>query len=407
MKKELPELTAYFQSGGLMDAVLNMGLPAPIDVQVNGSDLDKTYKVATEIAQKAATEKGVSDVLIPQDIDAPSLQLGIDRIRASELGLSEKEVVGNVITALTSNAMIAPSYWVDPKTGNNYFLTVQYPESEVKSLTDLKNIPLRASDHPDSALLDAVTNIKKVAYPTEVDHYQLRRVIDVFISPTGEALGKMTDGVQHIIDGLHLPEGVSVTIRGSAQAMNDSFRAFGFGLILSLVLVYLVLVAQFRSFIDPFIILMAVPPGLAGVMFMLTFTETTLNVMSLMGVVMMVGIVVSNSILIVEFTHRLIEDGMALREAVQFACRVRLRPILMTSLATIFGLIPMAMKLGTGSESYAPLARSIISGLTVSVVLTVFIVPASVLIIYRRRKSPEGTPAPFPPQPHSPIPHTS
>jgi len=203
----------------------------------------------------------------------------------------------------------------------------------------------------------------------------------------------MTAGIQRIIDALHLPEGVRVTIRGSAQAMNDSFRAFGFGLLLSLVLVYLVLVAQFKSFIDPFIILMAVPPGITGVMLMLTFTETTLNVMSLMGVVMMVGIVVSNSILIVEFTHRLIEDGMALREAVQFACRVRLRPILMTSLATIIGLIPMAMKLGTGSESYAPLARSIISGLTVSVVLTVFIVPASILIVYRRRSAhPEGAP---------------
>ena len=387
MKTQLPELTAYFQSGGLMDAVLNMGLPAPIDVQVSGSNLEKTYATATQIAQKASAEPGVSDVLIPQDIDAPSLQLGIDRIRAGQLGLDEKEVVSNVITALTSDAMIAPSYWVDPKSGNNYFLTVQYPENEVHSLTDLKNIPLRAADHPDPALLDAVTSIKKVAYPTEVDHYQLARVIDVFVAPTGEALGRMTDGIQRIIDGLQLPEGVRVTIRGSAQAMNESFRAFGFGLLLSLVLVYLVLVAQFKSFIDPFIILLAVPPGITGVMLMLSFTETTLNIMSLMGIVMMVGIVVSNSILIVEFTQRLIEDGMALREAVQFACRVRLRPILMTSLATIIGLIPMAMKLGTGSESYAPLARSIISGLTVSVVLTVFIVPAAMLIVYRRQKS--------------------
>ena len=386
IKQEMPELTAYFQSGGIMDAVLNMGLPAPIDVQVNGSNIQNDYKVATEVAQKAAGVKGVSDILIPQDIDAPSLRLGIDRIRAGELGLNEKEVVSNVITALTSNAMIAPSYWVDPKTGNNYLLTVQYPEADVESLNDLKNIPVRAADHPNPALLDAVTSIKKEGDPTEVDHYQLSRTIDVYIAPGGESLGGVASGVQRIIDGLKLPEGTRVTIRGSARAMNDSFRAFGFGLLLSLVLVYLVLVAQFRSFIDPFIILMAVPPGLGGVMLMLAFTDTTLNVMSLMGIVMMVGIVVSNSILIVEFTHRLIADGMSLHEATAVACRVRLRPILMTSLATIFGLIPMAMKLGTGSESYAPLARSIISGLLVSVVLTMFIVPAMMLIVYKRRK---------------------
>jgi multidrug efflux pump subunit AcrB len=176
--------------------------------------------------------------------------------------------------------------------------------------------------------------------------------------------------------------------------MNSSFTSFGLGLILALVLVYLVLVAQFKSFIDPFLILLAVPPGIAGVMVMLSASGTTLNVMSLMGIVMMAGIVVSNSILIVEFTHRLIEDGMALREAVQFAVRVRLRPILMTSLATIFGLIPMALKLGTGSEAYAPLARAIIGGLTVSVVLTVFIVPAAFYIVYRQRPGSSDAPKP-------------
>jgi len=194
---------------------------------------------------------------------------------------------------------------------------------------------------------------------------------------------------------------VRVTMRGSVQAMNSSFKAFGFGLLLSLLLVYLVLVAQFKSFIDPFIIMLAVPPGIAGVLLMLVCTGTTLNIMSLMGVVMMAGIVVSNSILIVEFTHRLMADGMPLREAAQFACRVRMRPILMTSFATIIGLIPMALKLGTGSESYAPLARSVIGGMTMSVILTVFIVPAAILIIYQRRKSPEVAVTPFSPPNHS------
>jgi len=294
---------------------------------------------------------------------------------------------------LTSNGMIAPSYWVDPRTGNDYLLTVQYQDQTIKSLTDLKSIPIRASNEKNPARLDAVTNLSRVEAPTEVDHYQLQRVIDIYVAPTGEELGKVANAVSRIIAQVNKPEGIRVYLRGSAAAMNSSLESFGFGLILSLLLVYLILVAQFRSFIDPLIILLAVPPGLAGVLLILTLTGTTLNVMSLMGVVMMVGIVVSNSILIVEFTHRLIEDGMALREAVRYAVRVRLRPILMTSLATIIGLLPMALKLGTGTESYAPLARSIIGGLLLSVALTVFIVPSAVLIIYRRKQPSATTPA--------------
>jgi multidrug efflux pump subunit AcrB len=187
---------------------------------------------------------------------------------------------------------------------------------------------------------------------------------------------------------MKLPQNIRVTIRGSAEAMQTSFRSFGLGLILSTLLVYLILVAQFRSFLDPFLILLAVPTGLTGVLLILFATGTTLNVMSLMGVVMMVGIVVSNSILIVEFTRRLRAEGRPLREAVSLACRIRLRPVLMTSLATLFGLIPLATKLGTGSEAYAPLARAIIGGLAVSVVLTVFVVPCAYYIIYRRKEAP-------------------
>jgi multidrug efflux pump subunit AcrB len=391
VRKEMPEISTYFQSGGLVDAVLNLGLPAPIDVQVSGTNLENAYAVAQEIAKRAQKLPGVSDVLIPQDIDAPSLQLNINRIRASELGLSQREVVDNIITALTSNAMIAPSYWVDPKTGNDYFLTVQYPENTVKSLSDLTSIPLRGLNEKDPTRLDMVSDITKVLAPTEVDHYQLRREIDVFVASKTEDLATVAPAIQKIADEVTKPEGVRVKLMGTVQAMYASFASFGYGLLLSVLLVYLVLVAQFRSFVDPFLILLAVPPGLMGVVLTLWLTNTTLNVMSLMGIVMMVGIVVSNSILIVEFTHRLIEDeGMAIREAVGYACRVRLRPILMTSLATIFGLIPMALKLGTGSEAYAPLAKAIIGGLSVSVVLTVFLVPAAFLIVYRRREKKEN-----------------
>jgi hydrophobic/amphiphilic exporter-1 (mainly G- bacteria), HAE1 family len=384
MRTGLPELSAYFQSGGLVDAVLNLGLPAPIDVQVSGSDLERAYTTAAEIGRRVRAIPGVSDVLIPQDVDAPALQLDVDRVRAGQLGLSEKEVVSNVITALTSNQVIAPSFWVDPRTGNDYMLTVQYPETAVKTLADLRSVPVRSSASRDTAPLEAVTSIRRIEAPTEVDHYQLRRVIDVFVAPATEELGAAARGVDAAIAAVDKPEGVRVAVRGTVQAMRQSFRSFSLGLLLSLLLVYLILVAQFRSFLDPLLILLAVPPGLAGVVIILVATGTTLNVMSLMGVVMLVGIVISNSILIVEFTHRLVEDGMRPREAVAHATRVRMRPILMTSLATIIGLIPMALKLGTGTETYAPLARTIIGGLTASVALTVFVVPSAFLMAYGR-----------------------
>jgi multidrug efflux pump subunit AcrB len=391
IRRELPQLTTYFQSGGLVDAVLNLGLPTPIDVQVTGTNLEAAYGTASNLAAAIRRLPGVKDVLIPQDIDAPSLRLEIDRVQASKLGVSQKEVVSNVITALTSNAMIAPSYWVDPKSGNDYFLTVQYPEDAVKTLNDLKAIPIRAPLHPEPTRLDAVTQVRTVQAPTEIDHYQLRRVIDLYIAPAYEDIGQLTSAIERIVRDTQLPEGIRVNLRGTVQSMRASFSSFGVGLILSVILVYLVLVAQFASFLDPLLILLAIPTGLTGVMLTLVLTGTTLNVMSLMGVVMMVGIVVSNSILIVEFTRHLLRDGTPLAQAVATACRVRLRPVLMTSLATIIGLLPMAAKLGTGSEAYAPLARAIIGGLTVSVVTTIFIVPAAYFIAYRRREGHAGT----------------
>ena len=385
--RDLPQLTTYFQSGGLVDAVINLGLPAPIDVQVSGSNMQQTYAVASQLASKIRQLKGVSDVLIPQDIDYPALELDVDREKASQLGLSQKEIVDNVITSLTSNAMIAPNYWIDPKSGNPYLLTVQYPENAVSTLTDLKQIPLRGPNISQPTFLDSVVKVKTIASPTEVDHYQLFRVIDLYISPKTENLGTITPQIEKMLKNTTMPEGARVTLRGSVEGMQSSFKSFGIGLILSVVLVYLVLVAQFASWTDPLIILLAVPPGLAGVLLFLLATHTTLNVMSLMGVVMMVGIVVSNSILIVEFARHLHHDGKPLKEAVSLASRLRLRPVLMTSLATLLGLIPMALGIEAGSEQYAPLARAIIGGLLVSVVVTVYLVPDAYLIVHRKEEN--------------------
>jgi hydrophobic/amphiphilic exporter-1 (mainly G- bacteria), HAE1 family len=389
LASDLPELSAYFQAGGLVDSVVNRGLPAPLDIQVSDNNLAEGYGIAAKLALQLKDSKRVSDVLIPQDIDYPGLELNINREQASLLGLTPRDVVDNVITALTSDGMIAPSYWIDPKTGNNYMVTVQYSNEKVDSMTmsDFRNIPLRAANSTKYTPLQSVAAIEPINTPTEVDHNQIRRVIDVYVMPKSEDLSGVSNEVNGLIKKLSLPKNARVTVHGAVVGMKESFFRFGVGLLLSVILVYLILMAQFRSFIDPFIILTAIPPGLAGVVAFLWMTHTTLNIMSLMGVIMMTGIVVSNSILIVEFAGILHGRGLGLKEAVVESCKVRLRPILMTSLATLLGLLPMALGVEAGSEQYAPLARSVIGGLGVSVVVTVFLVPAVYLVIHGRMKA--------------------
>jgi hydrophobic/amphiphilic exporter-1 (mainly G- bacteria), HAE1 family len=387
LASDLPQLSIYLQAGGLVDSVVNQGLPAPLDIQVSDNNLDEGYGIARKLALQLKGSKLVSDVLIPQAIDFPGLELNIDRQQASLLGLTPRDVVDNVITALTSDGMIAPSYWIDPQTGNNYMLTVQYSNEKVgnMSMTDFRNIPLRAPKNASYTPLQSVAKIEPINTPTEVDHYQIRRVVDIYVMPRTEDLSGVNNEVNRLLKGLTLPKNATIRVQGAVVGMNQSFLRFALGLLLAVILVYLVLMAQFRSFIDPFIILTAIPPGLAGVLIILWMTGTTLNIMSLMGVIMMTGIVVSNSILIVEFSGILHRRGLPLKQAVVEACKVRLRPILMTSLATLLGLIPMALGIEAGSEQYAPLARAVIGGLGVSVLVTVFLVPAVYLIIHGRK----------------------
>ena len=385
LASQMPELTTYFRGGGLVSAVINQGLPAPIDIQVTGNNMERSFDIAQTMAQKIRALHDVSGVYIPQDLRYPGLELNIDRERASLIGLSPKAVVDNVITALTSNGQIAPSYWIDPKTGNNYMLTVQYYDKQIEnmSMEDFRQIPLRGDNVTGYTPLQSVADINRINTPTEVDHYQLQRAIDVYVQPRGVDLGRTGHEVAKIVASVKVPGNTRVSIRGAVNGMNESFKRFAIGILLAVALVYLILMAQFRSFTDPFIILMAIPPGVVGVALILFLTGSTLNIMSLMGVMMMTGIVVSNSILIVEFTGTLHKEGLPLLDAAVEACKVRLRPILMTSLATILGMIPMALGLEAGSEQYAPLARAIIGGLGVSVVITVFLVPAIYLILHK------------------------
>jgi multidrug efflux pump subunit AcrB len=394
--RDYPDLRTFFSSGSMVDSILNMGKAAPIDVQVSSTDLEQAHRIAQDLADQARRLPGVGEAYIPQDMDYPAVRLDVDRVHASELGLDPEKIVNNVITALDSNTMIAPNYWVDHKTGNDYFLTVQYYEGgrpAIHNFIDLKNIPLRAPNLKQPTTLDTVVKLTRLVTPTEVDHYQIQRVIDVYVSPLGEDLGRVASRIDHLIAGTKLPAEVRINVRGMVEAMRQSFKSFAIGLSLAAVLLYLILVAQFSSFKDPVLIMLAVPMGFIGVLIVLPLTGTTLNVMSLMGVLMLVGIAASNSILIVEFAHRQEAEGRTVEDAIITSCRVRLRPIFMTSLATIIGLAPMALKIGTGSEQYAPLARAIIGGLATSVVLTVFIVPAAYLIAYGTNRPAPSAPA--------------
>jgi multidrug efflux pump subunit AcrB len=411
LSSEMPELSAYYQAGGLVDSVINQGLPAPIDIQIKSQDMKNSYALATQLAARIKSMPNVSNVYIPQSIDYPGLALNIDRERASLIGLSAKDVVDDVITALTSDGMVAPSYWIDPKSGNNYMVTVQYANSWIDnmSMEDMKNIPLRGvrpagyspmqaggQADPSSSQtpgddnsagyvpLGAVADVQQINTPTEVDHNQIRRVIDIYVATKSEALQGVGAQIDRLLADTKHDKNTVIDVRGAVMSMNQAFHDFGVGLIIAILLVYLILMAQFASFIDPFIILMAIPPGLAGVALILLVTGSSLNIMSLMGVIMMAGIVVSNSILIVEFAGILHKQGMGLKAAVVESCKVRLRPILMTSLATLLGMIPMALGLEAGSEQYAPLARAIIGGLALSVVVTMFLVPAAYLVIHGR-----------------------
>jgi multidrug efflux pump subunit AcrB len=424
MATQFPDIRTFFSSGSMVDAILNTGKAAPIDIQVSSPDLNDIYGVAQNLAAQIRQIHGVGEVYIPQDMNYPALRLDVDRVHAGELGLSQKDVVDNVITALNSNYMIAPNYWVDRKSGNDYYLTVQFFEKgagAIHNMADLGQIPLRdpggagslncgpsspqlGSAQPSWAcngagrpttVLNNVVTVQQVQTPTEVDHYQIQRNVDVFVTPAGEDLGRVTGAIRKILAKTNVPANVRVNLRGMVDGMEQSFKSFAFGFLISFVLLFLILTAQFKSFIDPFLIMLAIPMGFVGVLIILPLTGSTLNVMSLMGVLMLVGIADSNSILIVDFAHNLEKQGKSPEDAVITACRVRLRPILMTSLATIIGMIPMALKMGTGAEQYAPMAKAIIGGLSSSVVLTIFIVPAAYLLIYGKRgaKNPPNPPA--------------
>jgi hydrophobic/amphiphilic exporter-1 (mainly G- bacteria), HAE1 family len=386
----LPEVRTLFSSGSIIDAVLNFGMMAPIDVQFAGPAFGELYRMAKESKELISGLPQVAQTFILQEPDYPTFDVEVDRVKAARLGLSQKDVISDVITALNSNLYIAPSIWIDRQNSDDYFLTVQYKQSSsgFASMETLRDIPVHnfagETGHAQSLLLRDVATITPQYHPSEADHYNIQRVVDLLVSPSSQDLGGVQAEIQKALRNLQLPHGISRRYRGSVAAMHESFSSFGFGLSLAVVLLYLVMVAQFKSFLDPFIIMFAVPMGLIGVIWTLWLTTTTLNIESFMGIIVMVGIVVSNSILLVDFANERRRGGQDLRRAVIESARIRMRPILMTALATVAGLMPIALKIGEGSEASAPLARAAVGGLVVSTALTLILVPCIYEFFYGR-----------------------
>jgi CzcA family heavy metal efflux pump len=378
---KFPEVSFGFDTGGLLSAALNFGLPSTIDIQVTGNSLEQAREIAEQVQGEVRQVPGTADVRIQQKLDYPAFNIDVDRVKAAYLGLTQEDAVKNIVTALNSSVNFLPSFWIDERNGNHYFLGAQYPEDEIRDKATLENIPLtdpapRGASSGEPTLVRNVAAITHATAPIEVEHRNIARVTDVYANVAGRDIGHVAGDIQRRLNQLHLPAGHSVVMRGETQNMAESFAGLGFGLLMAVALVYLVMVAQFRSFLDPLIILMAVPLGVVGVIAILLLTGTTLNIQSYIGTIFMVGIAVSNSVLLVEFANRLRAEGTPAAEAVVRASAIRLRPILMTSIAAVVGLLPLAIRFGTGAEATVPLARAVVGGLAASTFLTLFVVPA-------------------------------
>jgi multidrug efflux pump subunit AcrB len=387
-----PDVHFYFQAADIVSQVLNFGLSAPIDVEVEGSDLQKSAGFARELRDKMTLIPGAADVRIAQVLDRPALKVDVDRDRAAQIGITQHDVADNVLTSLSSSSLVAPSFWLNPKNNVNYFVVVQNPLNKIASVDDLMGSPVAqgASGAAVAPYLRSVATVKPSQVFAVVNHDSVQRVLDVQCNVDGRDLGSVASDIKREVDAIaaRLPRDMRMRIRGQSESMKSSFESLALGLLLASVLVYLLLVVLFQSWLDPFIIIFAVPGALVGVVGMLAATHTTLNVESLMGSIMAVGVAVSNSILLVSFANETREgahDPGPLPAALE-AGKTRLRPVLMTALAMILGMLPMALGTGEGGEQNAPLGRAVIGGLLVATAVTLFVVPVVYSLL--RRKTP-------------------
>ncbi len=381
--KLFPGVAMFFDPGGLIKRVTSFGSQKAVDVEIYGYDFEKAREVIRQVEAIMHQTPGVADIEVSREENYPEVNVVVDREKAALLGVSETDVANAVLFSLNGNGQTDPIIFTDPQNGNEYYIIAWLAEEHRKDLSDLENI-LLTTKTGEPVLLKNVASLKLNAGPVKIDRKYFQRVIHITANPVNRDLGSIANDLESAFEKLQLPTGFSIRLAGQIQQQRETFEGLLFASILALFLVYMVMAAQFKSLIDPFIIMFSVPMGFPGVIVILFLTDTTLSTTSLMGVIMMLGIVVSNGVLLVDYTNVLRRRGIALREAVVVAARTRLRPILMTSLATVLGLLPMAIGLGTGGETNAPLARAVVGGLSVSTVLTLFLVPTVYLMLEER-----------------------
>lgn len=384
-----PGVAMSFDPGGLVKRVTSFGSQKAVDVEIYGYDFDKAREVITRVKEIMERTPGLADVESSREENYPEINVTVDREKAALLGISEADVANTVLYSLNGNGQTDPIIYTDPHNGNEYFISAWLAEEHRTNLTDLENI-LLTSKTGQPVLLKNVASLKLNAGPVKIDRKYFQRVVHVTANPTTRPLGDIAADLESAFASLQLPTGFSLKLAGQIQQQRETFQGLLFATVLALMLVYMVMAAQFKSLIDPFIIMFSVPMGFPGVILILFLTDTTLSTTSMMGIIMMFGIVVSNGVLLVDYTNVLRRKGRPLLDAVITASRTRLRPILMTSLATVFGLLPMAIGLGTGGETNAPLARAVVGGLSVSTLLTLFLIPTVYVMLEERiRRKPE------------------
>ncbi len=394
LRRELPArfpgVEFFFQPADIVSQILNFGLPAPVDIQVVGADMRANYDIAQKIANRVREIPGAADVHVQQMMSLPTLHLDMDRTRINQVGLNARDVAQSVLISLSGSFQTAPNFWLNPKNGVTYPIAIQAPQYRETSLQDLMNTPVNSAGARAPQVLGNLAQLTPAARPAVVNHYNVQPVIDVYASTQGRDLGGVASDIMKALkpfqDPAHLPRGTRIVVRGQIETMESSFFGLGVGLLGAIVLVYLLIVVNFQSWLDPFIIITALPGALAGICWFLLITRTTLSVPSLTGAVMCMGVATANSILLVSFSRDRMDAGVPARQAALEAGYTRMRPVIMTALAMIIGMVPMALGFGEGGEQNAPLGRAVIGGLLFATVATLFFVPSVFTMIHGHRQ---------------------
>jgi multidrug efflux pump subunit AcrB len=378
------DLRIDLDTGGMISTALNYGASSPIDIEIEGGSNADAFATARKVRDLVAPVQGTADVRIQQRDDAPYLVLDVDRVKSAELGLSAEDVVLQVVVALNSSVSVNRNFWIDSQSGNQYFVGVQFPEDVDRTMDDVLSLPVKGALQPTPINLGSVVTPRRTSGAVEINHAGLRRVANVLVNIEGRDLASVASDIEARVSKLELPEGMRISYKGEFQRMNDSFKQLALGLALAAVLVYLLQVTLFRSWIGPGVIMLTVPLGFIGVAWMLYLTGTTLNVQSLMGTIFLVGVAVNNGVLLVDFANQRQLEGVAAHQAISEAAATRFRPIVMTFLATVLALTPMAIGIGRGHEANIPLARAVVGGMLSSTFLTLFLVPVMYTLLVRR-----------------------